>query len=237
MRRWIVFGVAAAASGVVISQGVAYVCVAGTPRPQPLGASLRSDELLWPGFLRGAWPDPRGGVRTVERVPGHTRTRMWCPVAAPPDFRDDPPTYSLSEDSFGWPARSLVMYRASVGTNGSNGGAIDMLAFFHDFETRAGLEGGVIRPRWLPQGLMWGSFVPAWPLWSGLVWNTALYGSAVLVMLVLPARLRRIRRHRCGQCVGCGYDLSGLGRCPECGTPASPTARRGPVVVSMDSRA
>lgn len=38
--------------------------------------------------------------------------------------------------------------------------------------------------------------------------------------------MRRRRRLRLGQCVGCGYPLTGLPepRCPECGRPADPSA-------------
>ena len=40
--------------------------------------------------------------------------------------------------------------------------------------------------------------------------------------------IRRRRRYLKGQCVECGYDLTGntSGRCPECGTPLTTTTQR-----------
>lgn len=41
------------------------------------------------------------------------------------------------------------------------------------------------------------------------------------VMLALQRRRRYFQRLRAGQCVRCGYSLSGVGTCPECGTARS----------------
>lgn len=58
------------------------------------------------------------------------------------------------------------------------------------------------------------------------------------LLLVLPAiagvrgPLRRLRRRRRGECIHCGYNLTGLTepRCPECGREFSPAAK--PPVLS-----
>ncbi len=66
---------------------------------------------------------------------------------------------------------------------------------------------------------------PYLPLWPGLLANTAIYGSAWMIVLTgVPSAFRfaRTRRRRArGCCTKCGYDLTGLADdavCPECGS-------------------
>lgn len=59
--------------------------------------------------------------------------------------------------------------------------------------------------------------VPVRPLWLGFIGNMLVYGSAAFVLLTLPGWWRRYVRRWEGKCVACGYELGGLGRCPECG--------------------
>ena len=56
--------------------------------------------------------------------------------------------------------------------------------------------------------------------WPGLAFNTIFFGVLCLVMFILPRRATIARRRRLGLCLGCGYDLAGLARCPECGLTA-----------------
>ena len=81
--------------------------------------------------------------------------------------------------------------------------------------------------------------LPTFPLWPGLLANTAIYGGAWAVLIGVPVLLRRWLRARRGGCPQCGYSREGLKvdvPCPECGratpsahdattTPATPTAR------------
>jgi hypothetical protein len=81
--------------------------------------------------------------------------------------------------------------------------------------------------------------LPTFPLWPGLLANTAIYGGAWAVLIGVPVLLRRWLRARRGGCPQCGYSREGLkvdAPCPECGrtppaahdatpTPAAPTAR------------
>ncbi len=68
--------------------------------------------------------------------------------------------------------------------------------------------------------------LPTFPLWPGLLANTAIYGGAWAVLIGTPILLRRwLRAHR-GGCPACGYSREGLKEgapCPECGrtTPAA----------------
>ena len=73
---------------------------------------------------------------------------------------------------------------------------------------------GVVEPRWLFAGFR------SWALWT-------FAGCLVLIAFVIPMHLhyRRIqRRYSEGQCIKCGYNLTGLTepRCPECGTEFAP---------------
>lgn len=79
---------------------------------------------------------------------------------------------------------------------------------------------------WFSPWKSWGpgQFVSG-PLWPVIV---VVAGPSALVLTRLMAKLRR---RRAGQCLECGYDLSGLKVasgvvCPECGTRASGIAPR-----------
>ena len=78
----------------------------------------------------------------------------------------------------------------------------------------------------LPDNLGPGAF-PYWPIWSGLLIDTAAYGGAWWIALLgvgmLVSTLRATIRRRRGQCPRCGYSLTGLAAgspCPECGPKA-----------------
>jgi hypothetical protein len=72
----------------------------------------------------------------------------------------------------------------------------------------------------LPEGL--GSFssmqIPSRVIWSGLGINTLFWGAVVVTPIGVVRTVRSRRRRRAGCCLACGYDVSGLDRCPECGT-------------------
>jgi hypothetical protein len=218
-------------SGALVSQLVALACYvfAGTGRATLLPLSPR--ERVLPGFLR-SWPQPDSGTIEDDVLLGHRRVILRCPVSAPPDFRDDPPKYALYVDSFGWPARALVMYHAGVFIHGSNGGTIDLIAFYDDFGRRAGLGKGLQRPRWFPQRAGWPE-IPCVTVWSALLLNAVAYAALGWVCVNALASGRRRWRARRGRCVQCGYTLAGLSRCPECGGEAESRPR----VVSADSGA
>lgn len=61
--------------------------------------------------------------------------------------------------------------------------------------------------------------LPLRPIWRGLIVDTLVFCAAWYGVLFAAGSVRRFRRGRRGQCLGCGYDLRGLdgGRCPECG--------------------
>jgi hypothetical protein len=66
--------------------------------------------------------------------------------------------------------------------------------------------------------------LPARPVWTGLVVDTAVWGSLFYLAMVFAAWARRTRRSKAGRCAGCGYDLRGTPEgspCPECGAHRS----------------
>lgn len=67
----------------------------------------------------------------------------------------------------------------------------------------------------------------AWENWAGRVkmlaiplWFPAFLFGILPAGSVISSLLGRLRRHRCGLCMKCGYNLTGntTGVCPECGT-------------------
>ena len=60
--------------------------------------------------------------------------------------------------------------------------------------------------------------LPYRPIPLGLAADSLLFALVWSGILVAPRAIRRAIRRRHGQCLECGYDLSGVsGKCPECG--------------------
>ncbi len=62
-----------------------------------------------------------------------------------------------------------------------------------------------------------GLLLPTAVLWPGFAVNAAFYAGVCWVLLAAPGVVVRWRRRRRGRCAACGYDLTGLDACPECG--------------------
>lgn len=89
------------------------------------------------------------------------------------------------------------------------------------YQTHVGPPSGGIH--WFQRS--WSGFhldypIPWYPLWSGLIVNAIVWGSAIGVVPVCIRLVRRRLRDRRGCCIKCGYSLAGLksDACPECGT-------------------
>lgn len=71
----------------------------------------------------------------------------------------------------------------------------------------------------VPSGVSIPRRLPLEPMWRGLAIGTAMYGSAVFVVVMMGKGLRMLVRKWRGRCPRCGYDLRGdlKSGCPECG--------------------
>jgi hypothetical protein len=63
--------------------------------------------------------------------------------------------------------------------------------------------------------------LPLTPRWPGFAVDVLLYAGVVFGLASLATGVRRWRRRRGGRCLRCGYELKGVGVCPECGRPVS----------------
>lgn len=65
-----------------------------------------------------------------------------------------------------------------------------------------------------------GRDLPYLPVWRGLIGNTLLFALVALPIVMVPGVIVRWRRVLPGHCAACGYDVTGLAICPECGARA-----------------
>lgn len=70
--------------------------------------------------------------------------------------------------------------------------------------------------------------LPYYPIWQGLLVNTAFYGGLFFILVRAVPLLLYLRRARRGLCPHCGYDRMGDYSlpCPECGQIYTPTCSR-----------
>ncbi|HZW06110.1 MAG TPA: hypothetical protein VFF65_03220, partial [Phycisphaerales bacterium] len=74
-------------------------------------------------------------------------------------------------------------------------------------------------PEWLEEVRFVHNPFPTRAWWPGMAANLALFGGAWLLVLTGPGVIRSWQRRRKGGCPACGYNVSGVAVCPECGTP------------------
>lgn|GEM_PF-2006894 len=76
---------------------------------------------------------------------------------------------------------------------------------------------------WWQQGVRIGQsryVIPVEPRPVGLILGSVFWGVIVLLAQVAYTAAARTRRQRRGLCIRCGYSVSGLDHCPECGSVA-----------------
>lgn len=121
---------------------------------------------------------------------------------------------------YGFPMRSLVQ----MGAISLEGPDLMQVAWQYS------LDGGALTvinagaPLWKndpnPYGTDRYERLPIRPLPLGFAVNTLFYASLLAAPVLVFAALKRRRRAKRGLCIGCGYDLTGVDACPECGRQA-----------------
>lgn len=222
--------------GVVVNVLVAWGCVWLSPAaPLSSRTAARSSEALrWQCVVPPEWPS-----KPMHRV---RNSSLWHLNDG--DFASEHPKgasggpgkatsittvlYQANWAKYGLPFRSLGVGSVSVleSTGTSSTFRVDGRELFFVERWQRGMQ--LLRP--LPKNVMpWSQqakafkpsvfsrFLPLWPLWPGFVLNTVVYGAAVWCVMFAPGFVRRASRRKRGRCAGCGYELAGLVKCPECG--------------------
>jgi hypothetical protein len=188
-----------------------------SPPPKPVGRALLDTLRGRPPAPEPQWPTAPEGWLALARKDLVGRTDIKLRDAAPWwgtfafGAAAQPGIHEATDHAFGWPLPALWYH--VWGDVRSN------LASAQD------IEGGILITPRSSLELRAYSFraLPLWPVWPGLLADTALFGSLWWLILFAPATLRRILRRRRGQCPACGYDLRSTPHgspCPECGRPA-----------------
>jgi hypothetical protein len=227
MKRAVTLSVLSLLLGAAVSQGVALSCYYRSHNYTLGDVPLPAESLRLPAFIRSAWPPVTAGSVSVATSPGRTSTTLHCIDPGTPrrfftSAEPGPAEYGLYTESYGWPARSVMTCRPCVFIRSGNGDHMDIQAIFSTFNQRAGLSLGLDNPpAWLPKNAATRLPVPVWPLWGGLAVNTGAYGGLAAIVLFAPRAIRQAQRSKRGACLNCGYDLRGIGLCPECGGDGS----------------
>lgn len=187
----------------------------------------------WPWYLPNDWPDMhRQSIVRQQRF--DIVLRSWNENTR---FDEDGginqvisfPARSASAHAIraGWPMRSLFFTSASETESTMLDGNLKQTSRW-SLEQDDGILSPVLRgietPSWIldrRQGKVF-ERIPIAPIATGFAVNTILYSLMLACPWLLWACIRRNRYARGGRCVRCGYDITGVDVCPECGTPVDP---------------
>jgi len=135
------------------------------------------------------------------------------------------PMLFLADDSnrlaSGWPFPAME-YRVIYGTNTPPPGLLTTQIGWNANGGPWLLDG--VRPPQTLRAQPW-RFLPLRPRALGFAANTGLVAGLVWCAAFGWRDARRLVRSRRERCLRCGYPVSGLARCPECGTEAASAAR------------
>jgi len=128
----------------------------------------------------------------------------------------------LDRYEIGWPIRTMTCV-GYADKRPQTGGVIAGL-YTHGIQVPEFKPLGMKAARHLPLRPIWARFVPALAVWFVVL-------IALGPVARVPGRWRRRKRLRSGRCLACGYDLTGIEACPECGAvpDRSHSATRQPI--------
>ncbi len=168
------------------------------------------DDFDWPGPGAPAVALPARGTGVATNWPARLETEEV--IAFDPESRD---TLSLATRRDGWPWPALAqdsVYR------------LPHIPRWLGQQRMIPLSDGgprIVSPPELTEHYgsvaLLGERLPYLPVWRGLIGNTLLFALVALPIVMTPGVIVRWRRVLPGHCAACGYDVTGLAICPECG--------------------
>lgn len=208
MRRWLVRGGACAAVGGVVTVLLSWASMlwADFPAVPPGMAPVSITNPVWPRPVPADWP-----AKPQRAIPSSTALlHGWVAEAREPTKipgRDKIWTQQLI--ATGWPCPALEAEFQVAGSLGMST-KMEWLGTWKPGFVESLHPLSTDRAR-----------LPLRPVWAGLLVDVAVWGLVCYAAVFAWSDVRRWRRVRGGRCVGCGYDLRGLGdgtACPECGS-------------------
>ena len=157
----------------------------------------------------------------LDQTTGWVAASAFRPVPGHSDIDSSIPVERWSAQRAGWPMHAMMTEQYAIGPRPP----IERVQDMPFISLRHSLRGGLIlhhlaqHPMLHPLGH---HSLPLVPLWPGFAVNTAFYATCVATLWLAAANTRHAlgtkrRRRKRGQCEACGYDLTGLDQCPECG--------------------
>jgi hypothetical protein len=197
MRRVILIsGLIGVAANVLIAWLLAYA-------DYPTGAAVHQGPTAWIGDVPAEWGST---TRRSSAVNGFGKSRISLVLDRP---LADPPSVVQTHCQFGLPFRSICYVEASA----------LLSVVVADPTPPSDLESGLNLSATLGvQGAGRRVVLPILPLWIGFVANSAIYGLASLVFILVFRRLNAWRLRARNRCDSCGHQcLPVVVQCPECG--------------------
>ncbi len=195
--------------------------------------------VAWAIAVWVPYPDPRiwdnptsGPVASITGIPADWpvtdhiarrnaigRTEWQFMQRDDPITKKPPPDYTvLHLYRVGWPLESLESQTASRHAFGR---------LPNSTWSPAIRIPSALRPEWLTRsGREYQDELPLRPIWPAFALNTLFYSTVVWVLVIAFYSIRRVRRRLGSRCASCGYPISGLTLCPECGTLAPTSTPR-----------
>lgn len=214
-NRWAKVVFVSLAMGIAINVALAWGVMLrhGVPTSQPRRSHVEDRELAWLTSVPADWPAAANSWSRIEWWNCTIDDQMVVPDKSPGDpvSRHVFGGHWVRVVSWGWPRASLavVWMREEPITMDAEGMP----------HRQQGIRGGLPLPAQFERR-PWAARLPIAPMWPGFAVSTLLYGVIFGAVLFGPGAVRRMLRNRRGACIGCGYDLAGLGQCPECGKQA-----------------